>query len=54
MPRKASACARAAAVRSGVPGLPIAPERYESFVAAVAGLDKASAIDELVRLTLPD
>ena len=41
-------------LRRFVPGLPIAPERYESFVAAVAGLDQASAIDELVRLTLPD
>ena len=41
-------------VRRFVPGLPIAPKRYESFVAAVAGLDKAPSIDELVGLTLPD
>jgi 2-methylcitrate dehydratase PrpD len=41
-------------VRRLVPGLPIAPKRYESFVAAVAGLDKASSIDELVGFTLPD
>jgi 2-methylcitrate dehydratase PrpD len=41
-------------IRRFVPGLPIAPKRYESFVAAVAGLDKASSIDELVGLTLPD
>ena len=41
-------------LRRFVPGLPIAPKRYERFVAAVAGLDKASSIDELVGLTLPD
>jgi 2-methylcitrate dehydratase PrpD len=41
-------------LRRFVPGLPIAPTRYKSFVAAVAGLDKASSIDELVGLTLPD
>jgi len=37
-----------------VPGLPIAPKRYESFVATVAALDKAPSVDEIVRLTLPD
>src|SRR5207245_68637 len=37
-----------------IPGLPIAPKRYESFVAAVAALDKAPSVDEIVRLTLPD
>src|SRR5262249_13316258 len=36
-----------------VPGLPISPERYESFVTAVRGLDKASSVDEVVPLTLP-
>ena len=41
-------------LRRFVPGLPIAPRRYESFVAAVAGLDKAPLVDEVVRLTLPD
>jgi hypothetical protein len=41
-------------LRRFVPGLPIAPKRYESFVAAVAGLDKAPLVDEVVRLTLPD
>jgi hypothetical protein len=41
-------------LRRFVPGLPIALTRYESFVAAVAGLDKAPSVDEIVRLTLPD
>ena len=41
-------------LRRFVPGLPIAPTRYESFVAAVAGLDKASSVDEIVSLILPD
>ena len=35
------------------PGLPISPQRYERFVAAVAGLDKAASVDETIRLTLP-
>jgi hypothetical protein len=34
--------------------LPISAPRYESFVAAVAGLDKAPSVDEIVRLSLPD
>ena len=41
-------------LRRFVPGLPISPERYERFAAAVAGLDKAPSVDEIVRLTLPD
>ena len=41
-------------LRRFVPGLPIAPKRYESFVATVAALDKAPSVDEIVRLTLPD
>jgi hypothetical protein len=36
-----------------VPGLPIAPSRYDRLVAAIAGLDRAASVDELVRLTLP-
>jgi hypothetical protein len=41
-------------LRRFVPGLPISAQRYESFVAAVAGLDKAPAVDEVIRLTLSD
>ena len=41
-------------LRRFVPGLPIAPSRYERFVAAMAGLDKAPTVDEIVGLTLPD
>jgi hypothetical protein len=40
-------------LRRFVPGLPITPAQYERFVAAVAALEKASSVDELVRLTLP-
>jgi hypothetical protein len=36
-----------------VPGLPIAPSQYDRLVAAIAGLDRAASVDELVRLTLP-
>jgi 2-methylcitrate dehydratase PrpD len=36
-----------------VPALPISAAQYEKFVGVVAGLDKATAVDELVRLTLP-
>jgi hypothetical protein len=43
----------AAELRRFVPGLPISAPRYESFVAAVAGLDKAPSVDEIVQLTLP-
>jgi 2-methylcitrate dehydratase PrpD len=41
-------------LRRFVPGLPIAAARYERFVAAVAGLDTAPSVDEIVRLTLPE
>src|SRR2546427_7694815 len=44
----------AAELRRFVPGLPISAQRYERLVSAVAGLDKASSVDEVVRLTLPD
>src|SRR5262249_53418242 len=40
-------------LRRFVPGLPLSPERYERFVAAVAGLDAAASVDEVIRLTLP-
>jgi len=40
-------------LRRFVPGLPISPQRYERFVAAVAGLDAAASVDEVIRLTLP-
>ena len=41
-------------LRRFVPGLPISAPRYESFVTAVASLEKAPSVDEIVRLTLPD
>ena len=41
-------------LRRFVPGLPISTPRYDRFVAAVAGLDKAPSVDEVVRLTLPE
>jgi hypothetical protein len=41
-------------LRRFVPGLPISPARYERFVAAVAGLDKAPSVDDLVGLTVPE
>jgi len=41
-------------LRRFVPGLPISAPRYDQFVAAVAGLDKAPSVDEVVRLTLPE
>jgi len=40
-------------LRRFVPGLPIAPNQYERFVTAVADLDKAESVDEVVALTLP-
>lgn len=36
-----------------VPGLPIAPAQYDRLVAAIARLDAAASMDELVQLTLP-
>ena len=43
----------AAELRRFVPGLPIAPARYDELVAAVAALDSAPSVDPLLRLTLP-
>jgi 2-methylcitrate dehydratase PrpD len=40
-------------LRRFVEGLPIASAQYERFVAAVASLESAGSVDELVRLTLP-
>ena len=40
-------------LRRFVPGLPIAPDQYDRLVGAVAGLDKAASVDEVVALTLP-
>ena len=39
-------------LRRFIPGLPIKAAQYERLVAAIAGLDEASSVDELVRLTL--
>jgi hypothetical protein len=39
-------------LRRFVPGLPIAPGRYDALVDAIAGLDTSSTVDEVVRLTL--
>src|SRR5207249_790450 len=41
-------------LRRFVPGLPIGPDRYDRLVAAISGLDKATSVDEIIRLTLPD
>jgi 2-methylcitrate dehydratase PrpD len=41
-------------LRRFVPGLPIPAPRYERFVGAVASLDKAPSVDEIIRLTLPE
>jgi hypothetical protein len=40
-------------LRRFVPGLPIAPDQYDRLVVAVAGLEKAASVDEIIRLTLP-
>ena len=40
-------------LRRFVPGLPIAPARYDALVGAIAGLHAASAVDEVLALTLP-
>jgi 2-methylcitrate dehydratase PrpD len=39
-------------LRRFVPGLPIAPARYDALVQAVAHLDTAASVDELLGLTL--
>ena len=41
-------------LRRFVPGLPIASHQYDRLVAAISGLDKATSVDEIIRLTLPD
>ncbi|MBI4190875.1 MAG: MmgE/PrpD family protein [Betaproteobacteria bacterium] len=40
-------------LRRFVPGLPITPAQYDRLVAAIANLETAASVDELVRLTLP-
>jgi len=40
-------------LRRFVPGLPIAPAQYDRLVTAIAGLEKATSVDEIIRLTLP-
>jgi len=39
-------------LRRFVPGLPIAPARYDALVHAIAGLDGAASVDEILGLTL--
>lgn len=43
----------AAQLRRFLPALPIAAAQYERLVAAIGSLEAAPAVDELVRLTLP-
>jgi 2-methylcitrate dehydratase PrpD len=40
-------------LRRFVPGLPIAPPRYDELVQAIVRLDTAAAVDEMLGLTLP-
>jgi len=40
-------------LRRFVPGLPVPGAQYDRLVGAIAGLDAAESVDELVRLTLP-
>jgi hypothetical protein len=39
-------------LRRFVPGLPIAPGRYDALVEAIARLDGAETVDEVIGLTL--
>jgi len=39
-------------LRRFVPGLPIATARYDALVHAIAGLDGAASVDEILGLTL--
>lgn len=39
-------------LRRFIPGLPIKADQYDRLVVAISGLDKATSVDELVRLTL--
>jgi 2-methylcitrate dehydratase PrpD len=41
-------------LRRFLPGLPIAPPQYDRLVAAIASLDRLAAVDDLIRLTLPE
>jgi 2-methylcitrate dehydratase PrpD len=40
-------------LRRFLPGLPITPARYDQLVDVIAKLDAATAVDDVVRLTLP-
>jgi hypothetical protein len=40
-------------LRRFVPGLPIAPARYDALVGAIGRLDTAATVDEVLGLTLP-
>ena len=35
-------------------GMPIGADRYDRLLAAISGLDKATSVDEIIGLTLPD
>ena len=43
----------AAQLRRFMPALPISAGQYDQLVAAIAGIDAAQSVDELVQLTLP-
>jgi len=40
-------------LRRFLPALPVAPARYDALVAAIAHLDTAASVDEIIALTLP-
>jgi 2-methylcitrate dehydratase PrpD len=40
-------------LRRFLPGLPIAPARYDALVGAISGLEAAASVDDVVRLTVP-
>ena len=40
-------------LRRFLPGLPVKPAQYDQLVAAIAGLEMATSINEIIRLTLP-
>lgn len=39
-------------LRRVLPGLPVAPARYDALVQAIAHLDTAASVDEMLGLTL--
>jgi hypothetical protein len=40
-------------IRRFIPGLPITPDQYDRLVEAIAGLDGAESVGDIIRLTLP-